>query len=437
MAEIFENEYKNSPNCFLIKKFSMKSGENFMIKLHRYQINVFALTWISYVLLYLTRKNFSVAKSVLNEDAGLSVAMLGTIDTCFLVVYAAGQFLSGYIADKAAARIVIAIGLWGSAVFSLGFSLADNALFMAIFFAFNGLFQSTGWSTNIKAIEPWFDIKNRGKVISFWSTNQQVGGLLGTICAAFLLVHYGWRAAFFVPAILVFLMAFLVFFGLAERPPEKSIDKIATDDQGNFRAILADPALWSLSLAYFGLKLIRYSLLFWLPFYLHQTLNLPADTAGYLTVSFEIGGIVGTLIVGFIADKYFSHCRARLIIPLFLLLALALYLYRDFSSVSIVMNCALLALVGAFVFGPDFLISGACAQDLGKEKMTGRVAGFINGAGSLGAILQGATIAYVSTAWGWASVFYFLMAIALLSLLMMTPFMPNLLAKQLITKPIP
>lgn len=401
-----------------------------MIKLHRYQINVFALTWISYVLLYLTRKNFSVAKSMLNEDAGLSVAMLGTIDTCFLVVYAAGQFLSGYIADKAAARIIIAVGLWGSAIFSFGFSLADNAIFMAIFFAFNGLFQSTGWSTNIKAIEPWFDKKNRGKVISWWSTNQQIGGLLGTVCAAFLLVHFGWRSAFFVPAILVFLMAFLVFFGLAEKLPEKSSTKIATQNAENFRAVLADPTLWSLSLAYFGLKLIRYSLMFWLPFYLHKSLNLPADTAGYLTVSFEIGGFVGTLIVGFIADKYFSHCRARLIIPLFLLLALALFLYRDFSSMSILMNCMLLALVGAFVFGPDFLISGACAQDLGKEKMTGRVAGFINGAGSLGAIFQGAAIAYVSSTWGWSNVFYFLMAIALLSLVMVTPFMPKFAANR-------
>jgi len=39
---------------------------------------------------------------------------------------------------------------------------------------------------------------------------------------------------------------------------------------------------------YFGFKLIRYSLLFWLPFYLEKQLGYSTGQAGYSSISFEL-----------------------------------------------------------------------------------------------------------------------------------------------------
>lgn len=63
------------------------------------------------------------------------------------------------------------------------------------------------------------------------------------------------------------------------------------------------PFVLSCSLGYFLIKLIRYSLLFWLPFFLAKEAHLHASTAGYASMIFDIGGIGGAVFGGFLADR--------------------------------------------------------------------------------------------------------------------------------------
>lgn len=50
----------------------------------------------------------------------------------------------------------------------------------------------------------------------------------------------------------------------------------------------------------------------WLPLYLVETKGFAMDVSAYASNGFEIGGFVGLVIGGFIADKYFSNNRGRL-----------------------------------------------------------------------------------------------------------------------------
>ena len=66
----------------------MKASSSFF---HR----AFIVTWICYASFYLTRKPFSVVKSQLKTELGLSTAELGVIDTSFLAAYAFAQLVLG------------------------------------------------------------------------------------------------------------------------------------------------------------------------------------------------------------------------------------------------------------------------------------------------------------------------------------------------------
>ena len=59
----------------------------------RWRWQIFAITWLAYAGLYLTRKSFSVAKIGLGEGTaiGMSQADLAWIDGAFLVAYAIGS----------------------------------------------------------------------------------------------------------------------------------------------------------------------------------------------------------------------------------------------------------------------------------------------------------------------------------------------------------
>jgi sugar phosphate permease len=46
-------------------------------------------------------------------------------------------------------------------------------------------------------------------------------------------------------------------------------------------------------------------------------------------------------------------------------------------------------LIGVFLYGPDSLVSATAAVDFGTKRGAGSATGFINGIGSIGAILGG------------------------------------------------
>ena len=172
--------------------------------------------------------------------------------------------------------------------------------------------------------------------------------------------------------------------------------------------------------AYFGLKLIRYSLLFWLPFYLHQHCHYTEGQAGYLSLPFEVGGIVGSVAVGWISDVYFRTQRLRAAAMAVFLLGGALFAYQLYGGAGLLVNALLLGVVGFMLFGPDSLLSGTVAQELGGQHATGRVAGVINGMGSVGAIFSPLLVAWMSERYGWSMLFYGFVAITVLAGVLVT-----------------
>lgn len=164
---------------------------------------VFALTWIAYASLYFGRKGFPVVKSTLESQLGISKNMLGWIDTGYLAAYAITLFASGYLGDRIGARRLIGIGLLGAASACAWFGSASTSIAFLIAYMLNGACQSAGWPGCVKAMGAWFSARERGTVMGVWSTCYQLGGLAATAVATFLFVHFGWRWAFFGPAMLI------------------------------------------------------------------------------------------------------------------------------------------------------------------------------------------------------------------------------------------
>jgi len=389
----------------------------------RLQLRAFALTWLSYATYYFTRKNVAVVKSRLHDELGITAGQLGTFDTAYLIAYAIGQFASGVLGDRIGPRRLLALGMLGSAAMALWFGVSSSFWPMLLAFAVNGFFQSTGWPGNVKAMQPFFSASQRGRVMGIWTTNYQAGGLAATALATFLLARFGWRAAFWVPALLVALVGLTLAALLVEKPQDRGLCPVETapaeqpgsQPRAQAQALTAQTPLWSLASdplllllggSYFVLKLIRYSLLFWLPYYLRRHFHYTESQAGYLSLPFEIGGMFGAVTIGWLSDRYFRTRRLRLAAPALLGLGGAIFAYQVLGGVSLLANALLLSAVGFLLFGPDALLSGAVSQEIGGEHATARVAGVINGMGSVGAIFSPLLVAAVSERLGWSALFY-------------------------------
>src|SRR5205814_5175660 len=122
--------------------------------------------------------------------------------------------------------------------------------------------------------------------------NYVVGGTVGTLfatwCARNTLFQpeWGWRRAFWGPALALGLIGILYITMIRNRPAHAGLPEIAEDDApaepglrtdeairvSAVREALAQSAVWITGIMYFFVKLTRYALLFWLPTYMVEHL---------------------------------------------------------------------------------------------------------------------------------------------------------------------
>lgn len=179
---------------------------------------------------------------------------------------------------------------------------------------------------------------------------------------------------------------------------------------------------WFLGANYFCMKMMRYSLIFWLPFYLEKAMGYDKITAGYASTSFEVGGVLGVIAGGFLADRVFGRRRIAAAAVMTAGLAGALWLHSALGNQGIGVTYASMMLIGALLFGPDSIVSGAVSQDLGGPYAAALACGVINGLGSIGAVCQGYMVDYVSDTYGWEALFSVFLGLAIVGTLALLPF---------------
>lgn len=137
----------------------------------------------------------------------------------------------------------------------------------------------------------------------------------------------------------------------------------------------------------------------------------PEDSAR-LSMTFDIGGIVGAIAIGVISDA--SSMPASTCVGMLFVAAPLLFIYETYGALSWVINVLLLFLLGLFVNGPYALITTSVSAELGQHKSLegngkalATVTSIIDGTGSIGAAV-GPLIAGLVQAGGWQNVFYML-----------------------------
>lgn len=385
----------------------------------------YALTWVSYASYYLGRKGLPVAKAAL--EGALGPAALYGVETGYLAAYALGMHVNGWFGDRVGARRLIGAGMIVSAAacFAFGASGASAALLAA--WLVNGFSQSTGWPGNVKAMAEWTPPERRGAVMGVWSTCYQVGGIVATSVAVRFMVRWGRPWAFWGPAAIMLIVGVLVWALLKKGPvgdgPARGREgepaEGAAVDAVRW-AVVKSPVIWSLGAAYFCLKLIRYAILFWAPYYLKQVLHYETTAAADVSTAFEWGGVAGAIVVGLASDRVRSVPRPLVALVCVVGLAGAFRLYLGAGD-GVVENVLGLALIGFLLFGPDSLVSGAAAQDAGGPKAAALAAGMINGLGSVGAVFQEAVVRAVSARWGWEGLFRVFVGLSLAAALCLVP----------------
>eukprot|EP01132_Coremiostelium_polycephalum_P018142 gene18142-21648_t len=367
----------------------------------RWRVQIFAITWLAYAAFYFTRKAFSVAKLGIVDDPSfpLDKMMMANLDGIYLAAYAVGQFTWGMLADRFGPRVVVLGGLLISAAAALVMGTFATLPIFVTCMLIQGLAQSTGWSGLCKNLGSFFPAQQRGRVLGLWSSCYAFGGLVAS-------PFRNTPQDVGLPAV--------------EPEPEQTAAEKNASVLEPLRAILRNRTVLTLGLAYFLLKPARYAILLWGPVIVYEQMpSVGKVGAAIVPTAFELAGLLGPIMIGMASDKLFGARRMPACVLSLLALTVALALFMGAlhtGSVALVM--ALLFVMGLTLYGPDSMISSTAAIDFGTAKAGATAAGFVNGCGSVGAILGGLLPGYFDT----VTVFIVFAGAALFSSLVLMPY---------------
>ena len=361
-------------------------------------MRIFVSTWLAYAGLYFCRKAFYVVKGTMGDDLNLDASALGEIGSAYLICYSIGQFTAAGLGQKMGARVLLLIGIAVSIGANVVFGFANNYWTLLTFMCVNGFAQATGWPCVVSTMGNWTRRAERGTLMGVWGTCYQVGGIAAKIWAAFWMARQGWRGSFFAASILVVVVWIVVGLWVRNKPEDVGLPPLESEDEeiaANGSKIEASP--WTRTLVtnialvgafYFGVKFVRYALWSWTPYFLEKNFGLAGDDAGYLSTVFDGAGFAGVLFAGFVSDRFFNGKRTSISLMMLVGMMGGCTVMYFFGGQGVLFFAVSLGLVGFMLFGPDSLLTGAGAIEIGSPRTALAAAGIINGLGSIGSVVQ-------------------------------------------------
>ena len=418
---------------------NMASPEDVRMRLRYWRKRVFISLWIGYASFYLCRVNISIAIPGILEEYNLTKTAMGAVLSALFFAYAVGQFINGQLGDKIGARKLLTFGAIVSALLNLIFPLVPGAIsLLALVWGLNGYFQSMGWSPSTKTIANWFPIKTRGKITGLFGSCYQWGNAASWALAGLVVGAFGWRYAFWIPAIVLIVVAVQWYIRGRNAPEEVGLPTVEDCHEGvmemkacsedehlgfkyTIKTVLSNPKIWMVGFSLFGLNIIRYGFMAWAPTYMFEVEKATISTAAYKALAIPLAGSLGALFAGWASDRFFKSRRAPIVVLMLTGLAALTILYPQLKHFHWIWSLLCLIAIGFTTYGPHVMIVGAIPMDYASRKATASATGFIDSLGYFGAALTGVISGFMVDNYGWNAAFYFwvvgvIMAIILMSL---------------------
>ena len=391
-------------------------------------------SFIGYSIFYFVRKNISLALPVMEKTMGLSKAQLGLFLTLHSLLYGVSKFLNGILADRANPRYFMATGLLLSAIMNFIFGMSTGLYTLGIVWMLNGWFQGMGFPPCARILSHWFSPGERGTKWALWNTSHQVGGAIILVFSGYLAQHYGWQSCFIVPALIAMIVSIFLLERLRDTPgslglppveiymEEKGSSKSNKKEDPDFKNFLIEHVfknkfIWIICFANFFVYIIRYAFMDWAPTFLNQTRNIELTHAGGMTAGFEIAGLAGSVIAGWLTDRFFKSKRGPVCVIYMVLTLLSIGLFWKIPAGYPVLDSIMLLFIGFFIYGPQFLV-GVMTADIATKRAAATAIGLTGFFGYLSGVISGWGLGMIVDKYGWDGGFILLLICSALSTLL-------------------
>lgn len=329
----------------------MKTSEISKDKISFYAWYALALLTLIYVMNFIDRVLIYLLFAPIKHDmqfTDLQLALLGS--TSFVIFYTLLGIPFGRFADKHSRKKLIAFGLAVWSVFSglSGFATGFWTLFACRMMV--GIGEASLGPAAMSLLSDYFPAKIRATVQAVFSSAIAIGTGISFFFGGWISNMFGWRYAFYFLGFPGLLIVILVLF---LKEPQRGIRDVSEAKQKtDWKLLLKNIPLRYILLGYAFFAVASNSVSIWMPTFFVRIREMNVAVVGlWIGLGTVIGGLPGTILGGWFADKFrmkreggrmlFSSLLAFICIPIWFLILFVPNIIFQFICISILLGLAL------------------------------------------------------------------------------------------------
>jgi sugar phosphate permease len=278
-----------------------------------------AILTLVYTFNNVDRRVVSIVIEPLKKEFGLSDGQMGMLTGLALgAPYALAVIPMGILADRSNRRNLLGgvLFVWSALTAAAGFAQSYFTLFWTRMIV--GVAEAGSSPAALSIISDTFPPSRRTGASAIYQSGSTIGNLLCLMVGGWVVVHYGWRAAFFVAGLPGLILALLILLTL-RNPARGAMDAPSAAEQARgFKAaigfILGNAVILHLVFAPSLLAAGNSGIMGWSVSFLVRLHGLNIQEASFAVgVCQALGAVVGIVFAGIISDRITGGSPARTI----------------------------------------------------------------------------------------------------------------------------
>ena len=169
----------------------------------------------------------------IRDDFALDYTRAGGLISAFTLAYGIGQLPAGWLADRIGRRVLITLGISGTAFFCLLVGFSTSYMMMAVFLVAAGLMGGGYHPAASPLVSASVEPKNRGRALGLHQIGGSASYFLAPVITVAIAAALGWRGSFIGLSIPILVLGVVFYLLLGRLGYTKNAKDEISRSQGN------------------------------------------------------------------------------------------------------------------------------------------------------------------------------------------------------------